>query len=90
MTGIGVLSKPVLPTVAAGAGAPTATWKRLGWFDGMTNFVETPIYSRKTLLAGQVFEGPAIVEQFDSTFVVPPSTRVTVEPHGSLILEFTA
>ena len=33
------------------------------------------------------FEGPAIVEQMDTTTVVPPGTRLTVDPMGNLVME---
>jgi N-methylhydantoinase A/oxoprolinase/acetone carboxylase beta subunit len=45
---------------------------------------------RKTsdrLAVGASFAGPAIVEQFDATSVVPPGWRATVDRYGSLILE---
>ena len=30
--------------------------------------------------------GPAVVEQADSTIVIPPSFQATVDPHGRLIM----
>ena len=33
------------------------------------------------------FAGPAIVEQFDATTVVPPGWHAFVDRHGNLILE---
>ena len=35
-------------------------------------------------------DGPAIIEQMDSTTVVPPSARVEVERHGNLIITVSA
>ena len=40
---------------------------------------DTPVYARADLPAGYVFEGPAIVEGFDSTVVVPPGWRAEVD-----------
>ena len=45
-----------------------------------------PFYLRKTLLAGQRFEGPAIVAQEDCTTCVPPGMSVAVDPFGNLII----
>ena len=46
----------------------------------------TAIYDRSKLLAGDIIEGPAIVEQFDSTTVVWPQQTATVDQYGNLFL----
>ncbi len=48
---------------------------------------ETTIYDRDRLDVGTSFAGPAIVEQFDATAVVPPGWRACVDRYGNLILE---
>jgi N-methylhydantoinase A len=48
---------------------------------------ETPIYDRDRLGVGANFAGPAIVEQFDATSVVPPGWHASVDRFGNLILE---
>ncbi|RFC68942.1 MULTISPECIES: hydantoinase/oxoprolinase family protein [Mesorhizobium] len=50
---------------------------RTVWFDEKPH--ETPVYERDDLPSGFTFKGPAIVEQFDSTTVVPPGTSATVD-----------
>jgi N-methylhydantoinase A len=42
------------------------------------------VYSRKLLMAGDVIEGPAIVDQFDSTTVILSDFRAHVDPVGTL------
>ncbi|MCZ6647165.1 MAG: hydantoinase/oxoprolinase family protein [SAR324 cluster bacterium] len=49
-------------------------------------FVETPVYERGSLLAGQVFAGPAVVDQLDTTTLIFPGQRATVDAYGNLIL----
>jgi len=49
--------------------------------------IETTIYHRDRLDVGVTFGGPAIVEQFDATTVVPPGWHAVVDRHGNLILE---
>jgi N-methylhydantoinase A len=44
-----------------------------------------PVYDRSTLGAGDAFEGPAIVEERETTVVVRPGWRVEVAPDGSLV-----
>jgi N-methylhydantoinase A len=48
---------------------------------------EATIYNRDHLAVGAVFAGPAIVEQFDATTVVPPGWNASVDRYGNLILE---
>ena len=49
--------------------------------------VEATIYDRERLAVGAEFAGPAIVEQFDATTVVPPGWHTSVDRYGNLILE---
>jgi N-methylhydantoinase A len=44
------------------------------------------IYERERLLVGNVVSGPAVIEQADSTILVPPSFNALVDPHGRLIM----
>lgn len=45
---------------------------------------DADVYERSDLQAGHAFEGPALVEQFDTTTVVGPGRRVTVDDYGIL------
>jgi N-methylhydantoinase A len=51
---------------------------------------DTTIYDRDRLEVGATFAGPAIVEQFDATTVVPPGWRASVDRYGNLILDRSA
>jgi N-methylhydantoinase A len=48
---------------------------------------ETKIHDRDRLEVGAAFAGPAIVEQFDATTVVPPGWRASVDRYRNLILQ---
>jgi N-methylhydantoinase A len=48
---------------------------------------ETAVVSRAALRPSERWDGPVIVEQQDTTTVVPPSAVVEVHPTGSLIVE---
>jgi N-methylhydantoinase A len=54
--------------------------------DGGSERVETRIYTRERLLAGDEIPGPAIVEQPDSTTVIPPDARARIDDIGNLVL----
>jgi N-methylhydantoinase A len=58
-----------------------------GVFFSADESTETTIYNRERLVVGNAFAGPAIVEQFDATSVVPPGWRASVDRYGNLILE---
>jgi N-methylhydantoinase A len=45
------------------------------------------VYDRYALPLGASIEGPAIVEERESTFVIPPAARCTVAANGSLVVE---
>ena len=53
-------------------------------FDGGP--VEAPLYDRPRLQPGDCLEGPAIVEEFGSTTVVPPRQLARVDDYGNLLL----
>jgi N-methylhydantoinase A len=81
---------PVEPDpVARGTGAvPIGT--RPVVFGRAQDPVETPVYKRPTLGAGDRFEGPAIVEERETTAVIRPGWNVEVGDDGSLIATRTA
>jgi N-methylhydantoinase A/oxoprolinase/acetone carboxylase beta subunit len=54
------------------------------WFgDG---FLETAIHPRHALAPGVRLEGPAVVEQADTTTVVPPGWAGQADRFGNLVL----
>ena len=54
-------------------------------FDGKT--YETPLYRRDLLPADAAFDGPAILEQMDTTILVPPGDRVTTDAIGNILIQ---
>ena len=48
--------------------------------------IEATLYERDRLEVGTTIAGPAIIEQFDATTVVPPRWRGTVDGYRNLIL----
>ena len=54
-------------------------------FEG-ADAVETLIIDRDGLTAGTGFAGPAVVEQFDATTVVPAGWTAAVDAHLNLVL----
>jgi len=58
--------------------------KRKVYFEG--GFVETSIYNRSKLLLDAKIEGPAIVEEPNSTTVIPPGANAAVDGYGNIII----
>jgi N-methylhydantoinase A len=76
--------KPSLPKPRA-LGEPRVRVVRKVYFkDGWVN---TPVYWRDDLPVGYKIEGPAIVEEYDSTTVIPPGWVAVVGGHGELRIE---
>lgn len=72
--------------VGNGKLAPREVARQLVYFTE-NDHRDTPVYDRATFAPGLTFEGPAIISQFDSTTVVFPGDRVTVDDSLSLIIE---
>jgi N-methylhydantoinase A len=77
---VGVTPKPAWPRHEVDETA-TATPKgtRSIRFDEHPEPLETPLYDRDTLEPGVTLVGPAVIDQLDSTTLVPPGTRATVD-----------
>jgi N-methylhydantoinase A len=64
-------------------GARGKVCRRQVWFDD--DFYAATIVDRTALGPAESVEGPAVVQQFDSTVVVPPAWSATVDPDGNLL-----
>lgn len=67
-------------TAAEAFGHRQVFWRGTGW-------IECPLYRRTELAVDQSVTGPAIVEEYGSTVVVPASWKVRADKYGNLILE---
>ena len=47
----------------------------------------TPILRRESLGPGSTLEGPAVIEQLDTTTVLPPGCRAAVDDAGNLVVD---
>jgi N-methylhydantoinase A len=55
-------------------------------FEEFDDYIDTPVYHRERLRRGDVIEGPAIIEQLDSTTVLLPRQKAEVVRFGTLII----
>jgi N-methylhydantoinase A len=76
---VGVTPKPELKRHQLNGAGAKPRGSRPVRFDSSGTAVETLLYVRDDLPAGARLEGPAIVDQLDSTTVVPPGWRAEVD-----------
>jgi len=92
--GIGLMPELVMPEAEAGAESAEQALAHEGeaWFrvDGTLRRVPTRYYARRALKAGNRLQGPAIVNQYDSTTVVPPGVVARVDRYGNIVVEVGA
>jgi N-methylhydantoinase A len=83
----GEIPKPSLPEIGPrGTLAAARKGTRKVWFRD-AGFIDTAIYERGKLPSGAQFDGPAIVEQPDTTTVMPPRTHCAVDRWGNLVIK---
>ncbi|HEX6348266.1 MAG TPA: hydantoinase/oxoprolinase family protein [Candidatus Dormibacteraeota bacterium] len=60
--------------------------RRRAWFPESEGWTEAAVYRRDALPAGAQLIGPAIVEERESTTVLPPDMEAEVDAHGNLLV----
>ncbi|MDQ6818107.1 MAG: hydantoinase/oxoprolinase family protein, partial [Actinomycetota bacterium] len=60
------------------------------YFAEVGDFTDTPVYARAALGPEAVLEGPAIVEQMDTTVLIPPGSRARMDARLNLIIDVEA
>jgi N-methylhydantoinase A len=86
----GLMPKPTLDTIAAGtpkAPVEALIERRPVYFSQSNGFVETPVYARAKLLAGNAMIGPCLIEEHATTTVVPPGAKMVVDRFGDLLID---
>ncbi len=92
--GVGLMPPLDSPEVEHGGESPEAALAREGeaWFrvGGELCPVATRYYDRARLRAGNRLAGPAIVNQYDATTVIPPGLSAHVDRFGNIVIEAAA
>lgn len=74
-----------LPAPTASAPVAPASTRRMIESDGSVS--DAPVFNRGALAAGQVIEGPALIEERESTTVLGRGDRMTVDASGALVID---
>ena len=72
---------------APGAADGALTGHRQVWLPEADGFTDAPLYDRDSLGVGHTVAGPAVIDQMDSTTLVLPGQRATVDPFHNLVIE---
>jgi N-methylhydantoinase A/oxoprolinase/acetone carboxylase beta subunit len=80
---------PRIALAKAGASSTDARRKatRRAYFPEARGYTDTPVYDRYELAAGTSLTGPAIIEERESTTVLPPGVTARVDEYANLIAE---
>jgi N-methylhydantoinase A len=76
-----------LPRPTAGGSALKGS--RPAYFPERGGYFDTPVYDRYALEPGATFEGPAIVEERESTLIIGERGRARVDRHLNVIVELS-
>ncbi|MCC7429026.1 MAG: hydantoinase/oxoprolinase family protein [Alphaproteobacteria bacterium] len=82
----------VVPQLPAGhaRGDGALRGRRPVWFAEARGFVDTPVFDRYALGPGWQAEGPAVVEERESTAIAPPGARLAVDSALNLVIELAS
>jgi len=89
---IGRTDRPRARALARRGPSPAAALKasRQVHFQETGDFAACPVFERERLRPGNLVRGPAVIEQADSTILVPPSFQAEVDVHGRIAMTSVA
>jgi N-methylhydantoinase A len=85
VSAIGGAPRVTLAKAATSPGAGVVKGRRRAYFPEAGGWIDCPVYDRYQLAAAMQIAGPAIVEERESTSVLPPGAVAGVDEYGSLI-----
>jgi N-methylhydantoinase A/oxoprolinase/acetone carboxylase beta subunit len=88
--GIGVIAPLQMREVSRGGESPATALRheREAWFrvEGDLRELPTKFYDRELLAAGNRIDGPAVINQYDTTTVVPPGLTAEIDRFGNIVI----
>jgi N-methylhydantoinase A/acetophenone carboxylase len=80
---------PAEPETGSEPSALARRESRQAYWPSLEGFAETPVYAFEALKPGNTLEGPVLVEARDTTYVVGPGWRFTLDRYRNGVLEQT-
>jgi len=90
LSAIGGAPRVTLPKATGRRGDLARKATRRAYFPETHGYADCPVFDRYALGPGLTLAGPAIVEERESTTVLPPGTLATVDDYANLIVELTS
>jgi N-methylhydantoinase A len=89
VTSFGKVKKPSLETIPSGSKspAPEARMGKREVYVGDGTYEEFSIFRRDNLLSGNIFSGPALIEEATATTVVQTGQTCSVDQYGNLVIK---
>ncbi|HZO76742.1 MAG TPA: hydantoinase/oxoprolinase family protein [Solirubrobacteraceae bacterium] len=88
--GIGLIPPLQMREVPRADESPTAALRheREAWFrvEGQLMELPTRFFAREALAAGNRIDGPAVINQYDTTTVVPPGLTAEIDRFGNIVV----
>jgi N-methylhydantoinase A len=84
---VGATPRPTLPRAAVEEHRPASYASRLLSFERGADPVRTGIFQREDLRPGARIEGPAIIDQLDTTTLIPPGMSAVVDEWFNIIID---
>ena len=85
LVGLGIPDSPRIPDqIYADNLKPKATESRKAYFGQSVGWLSTPILSRTDLKTS--LTGPAIVEEYDATCLIPPNAHAELDENGNILI----
>lgn len=83
------LASVAVETIASGGGDPSSArrGRRPVYFPETNGFVPCDVFDRYGLKDGDIIDGPAIIEERESTVVLIPDSRARVDQAGNIIVD---
>lgn len=85
---VGKIPKPAIRDIAAGGPSPAQASKGIRQIHDFMDqtWLDWTVYERDALLAGNIIQGPALVEEATTTTVIRDGQRCVVDRRGNLII----
>jgi len=90
LSAVGAAPRVTLTKAGAAERQAALKTRRRAWFPESGGWTECPVYDRYALAPGTQLSGPAIVEERESTSVLPPGTTAAVDEYANLLVSVPA
>ncbi len=78
----------IAPAIDTTGGGSALKGPRPVYFEASGGYTETAVYDRYQLPQGEIFQGPAVIEERETSIVTGPDTTFHLDPAANIIIDF--